>query len=322
MKLDQTRRLLSPSRFWQRTRRIRLENKGIMLMSLLLALALFVISRQPISDVKLFNVPLEYRGQRSDVEISGEIAQTVSVRVRGPRDLVRSLMPTQLAVTADLTNKEAGERVVQLRTADVALPDSNIQVVQIEPASIRLVLEPKVKKRVPVKAQLIGALSEGLELYGSSAVPDLIEIEGAESQINTVNYLLTESVNMSGHGKTFQAMVDVETPHSSLRVLTTTPVKLTIEIGERRSFKRFPAVSVHWVNPTGNKELLTKTVEVQLYGPASTLDVLQSKDLRVEVTADSAPNVTTALPKVILPENSAPHVEVIKIIPNEVKLKK
>jgi len=322
MKLDQTRRLLSPSRFWQRTRRIRLENKGIMLMSLLLALALFVISRQPISDVKLFNVPLEYRGQRSDVEISGEIAQTVSVRVRGPRDLVRSLMPTQLAVTADLTNKEAGERVVQLRTADVALPDSNIQVVQIEPASIRLVLEPKVKKRVPVKAQLIGALSEGLELYGSSAVPDLIEIEGAESQTNTVNYLLTESVNLSGHGKTFQAMVDVETPHSSLRVLTATPVKLTVEIGERRSFKRFPAVPVHWVNPARNKELLTKTVEVQLYGPASTLDSLQSKDLRVEVTADSSPNVTTALPKVILPENSAPHVEVIKIIPNEVKLKK
>ncbi len=322
MKLDQTRRWLSPPRLWQRLRRIQIENKGLMLLSVLLAVALFIISRQPVSDVKLFNVPLEYRGQRSDVEISGEIAQTVSVRVRGPRDLVRSLMPTQLAVTADLTNKEAGERVVQLRTADVALPDSSIQVVQIEPASIRLVLEPKMKIRVPVKAQLIGHLAEGLELYGTSAVPDLIEIEGAESQISKVAYLLTESINLSGHGKSFQTMVDVETPHSSLRVLTTTPVKLTIEIGERRSFKRFPAVPVHWANPTTDKELLTKTVEVQLYGPASALDALQSKDLRAEITVDTAPSVTTAIPKVILPENSAPHVEVLKIIPNEVKLKK
>ena len=322
MNLDQTRRWSSPSKLWQRLRRIQLDNKWLMLMSLLLAMALFIISRQPISDVKLFNVPLEYRGQRSDVEISGEIAQTVSVRVRGPRDLVRSLMPTQLAVTADLTNKEAGERVVQLRSADVALPDNSIQVIQIEPASIRLVLEPKVKKRVSVKAQLIGQLAEGLELYGSSATPDSIEIEGAESQVNKVSHLLTETVNLTGHNKSFQTAADVETPHSSLRVLTTAPIKLTIEIGERRSFKRFPAVPVQWLNPSTDMELVTKTVEVQLYGPASTLETLQSKDLRVEVTVDPASADTTALPKVILPESSAPHVEILKIIPNEVKIKK
>lgn len=322
MKLDQTRRWLSPSKLWQQLRRSQFDNKWLMLMSLLLALALFIISRQPVSDVKLFNVPLEYRGQRPDVEISGEIAQSVSVRVRGPRDLVRSLMPTQLAVTADLTNKEAGERVVQLHPADVALPDNSIQVVQIEPASIRLVLEPKVKKRVFVKAQLIGNLADGLELYGCSAFPDSIEIEGAESQVNKLDHLLTETVNLSGHGKSFQTTADVETPHSSLRVLTTSPIKLAVEIGERRNFKRFPGIPVHWLNPLPTIELLTKTVEVQLYGPASTLEALQSKDLRVEVTVDPASAETTALPKVILPENSAPHVEILKIIPNEVKIKK
>lgn len=322
MKSSQFQRWLSPSRLWQRLRHLHIENKGLLLMSLLLAIALFAVSRQPLSDVKLFNVPLEYRGQRADVEISGEIAQAVSVRVHGPRDLVRGLTPTQLAVIADLTNKEAGERVVLLRPADVSLPDSSIQVIQIEPASIRLMLEPKVKKHVSVEAQWIGRLADGLELYGSSAEPDTIEIEGAESQVNKISRLLTETVNLNGRSKAFQTAVDVETPHTSLRVLTQTPIKLSVEIGERRSFKRFAAVPVQWLNSAKGGRLLTKTVEVELYGPNSALDALQAKDLRIAVTSEPTTGAATAFPKVILPANSSPHIEVRKIIPNEVKLKK
>ena len=322
MKLDQARRRLSPWRLSQRLRRVHIESKGLMLMALLLAIALFVLSRQPLSDVKLFNVPLEYRGQRSDVEISGEITQTVSVRVRGPRDLVRNLMPTQLAVIADLTNKEAGERVVQLHPSDVSLPDNSIRVVQLEPASIRLVLEPKVRKRVSVEAQLIGQLADGLEFYSAIADPNSIEIEGAESQMKKVGRLLTETVNLTGHNKSFQTSVDVETPHTSLRVITATPIKLSVEIGERRSFKLFPSIPIQWLNPTAGLQLLTKTVDVQLYGPDSALNSLQTKNLRAEITADLAPNSTTAVPKIILPDNSSPYIEVRKIIPNEVKLKK
>ncbi|HMY72495.1 MAG TPA: CdaR family protein, partial [Blastocatellia bacterium] len=143
-------RQLSPSRLWRRVRHIHIEHKGLKLLALALAILLFAVSRQPLSDVKLFNVPLEYRGLGSNLEISGDVEQTVSVRVRGPRDLVRSLTPAQLSVVADLANKEPGERVVQLHSSDVSLPDNNIEVVQIEPASIRLLLEPKLRKRVRV----------------------------------------------------------------------------------------------------------------------------------------------------------------------------
>lgn len=322
MKLVQLQRWLSPSRLWQQRHRLHIENKGLMLMSLLLAVALFAISRQPLSDVTLFNVPLEYRGQRPDVEISGDVTQMVSVRVHGPRDVVRSLTPTQLSVIADLSSKEAGERVVQIHPTDVTLPDKGIQVVQIEPASIKLKLEPKVKKRVSVEAQLIGRLADGLELYGSKADPDSIEIEGAESQVNKVSRLLTETVNLNGRNNNFQATVDVETPHTSLRVLTATPIKLSVEIGERRIFRRFAAVPVQLPNSITSGRLLTKTVEVELYGPYSALDVLQAKDLRVEIAAEQATGATAAFPKVVLPANASPQIEVRKIIPNEVKLKK
>ena len=313
-------RRLSPDKLWHRVRRVQVENKKLLALALLMAVALFAVSRQPISDVKLFNVPLEYHGQRADVEISGEITQTVSVRVRGPRDLVRGLTPTQLSVIADLTNKEAGDRVVQLRPDDVSLPESGIQVIQIEPASLRLVLEPKIKKRVTVEAQYTGQLAEGVEFYSAKAEPPTVELEGAQSQLGKVTRVLTESVNLSGHNASFHTMLDVETPHPSLRVLTPDPIKLSVEIGERRSFKRFANVAVQWLNPLPGGRLLTKTVAVELYGPNSAVDAIQPTALRAEITADS--NATTVLPKIILPANSDPRIEVRSIIPNEVKFKK
>lgn len=312
-------RWLSLDRLWNRLRYVEVENKGLLVMAILLSILLFAVSRQPISDVKLFNVPLEYRGQRPDVEISGEITQTVSVRVRGPRDLVRSLTPTQLSVIADLTNKEAGERVVQLRPDDVSLPDNGIQVMQVEPASLRLVLEPKIRKQVTVEAQYSGQLAEGVEFYSAQLQPPMVEIEGAQSHLGKVNRVLTETVNLNGRDSSFSVAVDVETPHPSLRVLTPDPVKLFVEIGERRSFKRFANVPVQWLNPSPGRALLTKTVAVELYGPNSAVDAIQEKDLRVEITAD--PETTTAVPKIILPANADPRIGIRSIIPNEVKLK-
>lgn len=313
------RRMLSPSRLWLRLRHIHIENKGLKLLALVLAVLLFAVSRQPISDVKIFNVPLEYRGLSPGVEISGEVEQTVSVRVRGPRDLVRSLTPTQLSVIADLTNKEPGERVVQLHPSDVSLPDNNIQVVQVEPAGIRLMLEPKQRKRVAIEAQFMGQPADGLEIYRVSAEPPEIGIEGPQSQLNKVGRLLTETVNLSGHSETFQAMVDVETPHKSLRVLTPSPVKLTIQIGERRGFHHFSGVPVHWINQSAGGRLLTNTVEVELFGPNSALNALQAKDMRAEVTSNGN---GSARPNIILPPNADKRIEIKNIIPNEVKFKK
>lgn len=325
MKLSRVQRKLSPSRLWRRARHIHIENKGLKLLALLLAILLFAVSRQPVSDVKLFNVPLEYRGLSPNVEISGDVEQTVSLRVRGPRDVVRSLTPNQLSVVADLTSKEPGERVVQLQAGDVSLPDNAIRVMQIEPASIRLLLEPKLRKRVAVEAQFMGQLAEGVEIYHVSAQPAEIDIEGPQSQLNKVGRLLTETVNLSGRSADFQVTVDVETPHHSLRVLTPNPVRLSIQIGERRGFQRFSGVPVSWPDqPVGGARgrLLTSTVEIELFGPISALKALQAKDLRAEVSGEPSDETGSAQPKVILPENADKRIEIRNIIPSEVKFKK
>lgn len=311
-----------PTRFWSWLRHLHVEHKGLKLLALALALALFALSRQPVSDVRIYGVPVEFINTRPGVEVTSEAAQTVNVRVRGPRDIVRSLTPNQLSVTADLSKKEPGERVIQLRPQDVEHPDG-LRVLQIEPASIRLLLEPKQRKRVPVEAQFAGQPADGLEIHRVSVEPAMVEIEGPQAQLDKIHRLLTETVSLNGHTSGFRAVVEVETPHRALHVLTPGPITLFIEIGERRITRRFVDVPVSWPDQSAAGRSLTKTVAVELYGARSVLDALRVHDLRAELRIAGGAAETGAVPvQIRLPDWASERVVVKDVTPPTARVKR
>jgi hypothetical protein len=161
-------RLSGVSRLVSHLRHYRIENKGLKLLALLVAFLLFAVSRPPTRDVLLVGVPLEFRGLAPGMEIGGDVAQTVSVRLRGPQDVVRSILPSQIAVTADLSDKEPGERVVQLKAADVSRPD-RVEVLRIEPASIKLRIEPTTGKPSRSRRASWGKWPPGMSCTASSS---------------------------------------------------------------------------------------------------------------------------------------------------------
>jgi YbbR domain-containing protein len=307
----------APSRFFHRLRHTRIENKGLKALSLALAILFFIISQQPIADMQVSGVRIEYRGLNPGVELGGDVEQTVSVRLSGPRNVVRGLSPNDLLVIADLTDKEPGERFIHLRADESFLPDK-VNVVQIEPANIRIRLEPTATKRVKVEAQLRGLVAEGREIYGVDLDPEEIEIEGPQSLVGKIDRLLTETVNLEDRAASFQTSVDVEAPQNSLRVKTPGPIKLSVEIGEERAQRRFN-IPVRWPDKSADERLLTKSVEVEVYGPRSAVESLGAGDLRAEIrVAGLPPDADSITPNIQKPAN----VEVRNIIPREVKVKR
>jgi YbbR domain-containing protein len=310
-----------PTRLWSWLRHLHVEHKGLKLLAIAIALALFALSRQPVSDVRIYGVPVEFINLRPGVEVTSEAVQTVNVRVRGPRDIVRSLTPNQLSVTADLSNKEPGERIIQLRPQDVEHPDGT-RVLQIEPASIRLLLEPKQRKRVPVEAQFMGQPGDGLEIHRVNVEPATVEIEGPQAQLDKVHRLLTETISLNGHTSDFRTVVEVETPYRSLNVLTPGPISLAIEIGERRTTRRFVGVPVNALDQPADGRLLTKTVTVELYGARSVLDALRTQDLSAEVRlADLAADKDTAPVQVRLPDWASERATIKSVTPAMARVK-
>ena len=206
---------------------------GLRALALALALLLFLISRQPTSEVRLVGVPVEYVGLATGLELTGDVPQTVSVRVRGPRDIVRGLPPTQLSVEANLSNKTAGERSIQLRAVNVNLPDG-VQALRVEPLSLRLHLEPTLRKQVKVEPQLT-LPDEGFEVYQFKAEPASVEIEGPTSQVAHIAAVKTESLSLKGRRGQFSQTLEIELPHAGLRLVNNANVRLEVEVGARRS---------------------------------------------------------------------------------------
>ncbi len=309
------------SRTFQRLRHFHVENKGLKLLSLGLAILLFAVSRQPISEIHLHGAPIEYHGTPAGIEISGEVAQSVSLRLRGPRDVVRNLYPNQMAVIADLTNEEPGERVIRFHLDDSSLPN-NTRLLAIEPPQLKIRLEPTARKFAPIEAQFMGQVADGFEVYGVKLNPSDVEIEGPQSLVNKTNLVITESISLSGRREDFGVSVEIETPHKSLRIKTPRSVAASVQIGERRTTRVISNVPVRWLDPPAGGQVLTKTIAVELFGPISAIQSLREDGLNAEIrTSDIPVGAEPARPHIRLPEDAGKHIQIKSISPKGVKLK-
>ncbi len=204
------------------------------ILALCVALFLFYVAQQPPRDIMLVNVPLEFVNIPPGLEISSEAPDAVNIRLRGPQDLVTGIRANQLEVKADLSNRSAGERVIQIKASDVMRPE-NVEVRRIEPDTLELKLEPTRRKTVPIEVQFAGKVAQGFERLKQIVKPEMVEIEGPESKIAQVTKLMTESVQLDGRRENFQVQVELEARRQGVRLVNPGQVNLVVEIAPQKN---------------------------------------------------------------------------------------
>lgn len=291
------------------------ENRGLKILSVLLALTLFLLSRQQNIEVRLNDVPIQFQGLPPGHEIIDDGEQRVSVRLFGPEDLVRRLNSNQITVVAQLQHKDHGQRVVQLHPEDVVRPP-RVKVTQILPPNIRLQIERTIERTIPIKPRIVGQLAAALEVYQAQVVPSQIQLEGPESPLKDLVDVWTETTDLTGQATSFSKLVDVETLHPSIRIKTREQIRLSVTIGEKRTNRIFLGVPVRWPDLGSGDRLLTRKVDVEVYGPLSQVGQLTTSEIRVEVPTKGLPHGQgTVAPAVLLPEGTGAFLKVVRITP-------
>jgi YbbR domain-containing protein len=109
------------------------------LVALVMGTGLWFAVNGPRVDRVVTGVPVSYRNTPATLDLSKQ-TQFVDVHVRGVEGQVSILQPSEIQVSVDLSGRSDGVVEVPLRADQVAAPPG-VEVVQVDPATVTLLLE-------------------------------------------------------------------------------------------------------------------------------------------------------------------------------------
>src|SRR6476646_6416994 len=146
----------APNRVENLLRRIFIEDWSLKLLSLAIAIALWLLvtgQNQPVA--AHVNVQLNFIRPPA-LEISNDPPHTVDVMLTGSRSKLDDLTSLDLVATIDISDQRAGERVLRLADkAQITLPQG-IKVDGFQPSAVPVRLEEIVERQVAVEPKLEG----------------------------------------------------------------------------------------------------------------------------------------------------------------------
>jgi YbbR domain-containing protein len=268
----------APSRTQKLLRRIFLEDWSLKLLSLAIAIVLWLLvtgQNQPVT--AHVNVQLNFIRPPA-LEISNDPPRAVDVMLTGSRNKLDDLTSLDLVATVDISDQRAGERILRLADkAQITLPQG-IKIDGFQPSAIPIRLEEIVERQVAVEPKLEGKPADGFEIYSVYPNKGSVSVRGPASRVNGLQKVMTEGIWLAGHKESFTASnVALDVPDPKVDLLEPM-INVDIEIGERRIEKTFSGVPV---STTQGDKMQPATTSVTLLGVASYLESLKPEELKI-----------------------------------------
>jgi YbbR domain-containing protein len=269
-----------PNRAAKLVRRIFLEDWSLKLLSLAIALVLWLVvtgQNEPVT--AHVNVQLNFIRPQS-LEISNDPPRTVDVMLTGSRNKLDDLTALDLVATVDISDQQPGERVLRLADkAQISLPQG-VKVDGFQPSAIPIRLESIVERQIPIEPKLEGKPPDGYQVYAVRPSKGTALVRGPASRVNALQKVLTESIWLAGHKETFTARdLGIDVPDTKVDLLDPV-VSVQVEIAEssvERTFSGVPSSSANLKDVLGPPQTITVS------GPPSILDKLKPEDLEIEL---------------------------------------
>jgi YbbR domain-containing protein len=261
--------------------------------SLLLAVVLWVIIAGRDTAERGLVVPVEMRNVPTDLEITGDTVNTVTVRLRASPGLIESLDASQVLAPIDLEGAEEGERIIQLTPDEIRVP-FGFRVVRVTPSLLTLNLERALSKTVPVRPRILGRPAPGYEVADVSSSPREIRVRGPKSRVREIESAFTEPVSVDAADVTVEEYVNVGLEDPLLTLEGGGQVKVVVRIRPRHEQRTFEALPV---SPRGRDARVDPPrVRVVVTGPATVLRELVGEDLRPYVNIPLSHDPARPLP--------------------------
>ncbi len=180
-----------------------------------------------------------------------------------------------IPVEIDLRTARSGEFVFQ---EDLFHLPAGLELVSINPATMRLAFESKVTKQVGVEVVTDGNVARNYRVEKIKTKPKTVTIRGAQSVVDGISELPTYEVALEEKTKSFRHRVELARPKSAIEIVDPGPIVARISIVPKLAVRKLDKVTVEVRKRKSDKgiqanvKVQPKTVSVVLHGDAAVVE--------------------------------------------------
>lgn len=207
-------------------RQLLLHNLGWKALSLVIAIALWVVvAREPQLATSL-SVPVEFKNMPNDLDFSTPVPDRVRLEVRGQSGRLSRENLSDIAVVLDLSDAHVGDRTYTIRDRNLNLP-AGVFFDRTVPSQLTLRFEHLVSRDIPIRP-LYQKIQQGYHLINIAMDPQRVRVRGPEQRLSTIDFVPTDPIDLTGvvGEKTFRTHVNLGDP----TVRTEAPVTVGITV--------------------------------------------------------------------------------------------
>lgn len=187
------------------------ENITIKIISIALAIFLWFFVTFKGQTETSFEVPLEFKNTPSDMEILKQSVKKIGISIAARDRILREIGQNDIRIVLDLANAKLGENSIPITKSSVKIP-RGVEILRIEPSVVKLIIDKKEQKNVPIKPVVVGNPNKGFTVSSVEVSPSTITIEGAKKELDRIRLIKTEPVDIEGISEnlTIQVKIDPE----------------------------------------------------------------------------------------------------------------
>ena len=204
------------------------------------------VTRNSVTQLEL-RVPLETKGAGTSLIPYEKSTDTIKLILRGDSEVVTELREGLVRAYIDVENMSAGSAWPEVQV----LVPANVEILDVDPASVNVRLSPRMVKEVPIKIDTAGLPKTGFKVGTPIFEPVKAKIEGPEELVSQVA-LVSGLVPVEGLGNTLALAVNDLKPvndngtavmgtDTALR-LDVREVRVTIPIEQQQTLETLPVL--------------------------------------------------------------------------------
>lgn len=208
------------------------DNAALKFVALVLALTVFILVHSDERAVAGATVKVNYLLPPDRVLVS-EPLKEVSITVEGSRRRLKRFHEVKLEeIELDLRNMAAGGEVFIESNMITGLPDG-IELISITPPSVKVELDQRQVKEVPVTVETIGAPGRGYAVKSVTTSPSRVKVSGGADKVTALESVASSQVRVDGRTASFRTDVRL-VPPNGVEVVGGHTVQVEVVLGEEQ----------------------------------------------------------------------------------------